>query len=108
MTAIATPTSFRGGLPLALRARSLSPPHPPVIDVDEPPVVGGDLLRGVLAPEVAVDEPLQRIPPDRATDLEPDVPRHARTHPQPVIDRGVVGPAAEHHTRHAVAALAPC
>src|SRR5262245_31170067 len=77
-----------------------------VVDVDEPPVVGGDLLGGVLPREVAVDEPLQRVPPDRTTDREPDVAGHARAGPQPVVDRRVVRAAAQDDA-HAAIAPAP-
>ena len=48
-----------------------------VVDVDEAPVVLGDLVRSVFALDVPVDVPLQRVPPDRPADGEANVPRHS-------------------------------
>ena len=63
--------------------------------------------RGLLARHRAVDEALQRVPPDRPADREPAVAGDAARRAQPGVDRRVVGTTTEHHARHAVAAADP-
>src|SRR5437879_5013271 len=73
------------------------------VDGDHPLVALGDARRGGLAVHLAVDEGLQRVPPDGPADGEPDVAGHAGAGPQPVLHRLIVRAAAQHDTGHAVA-----
>src|SRR5262245_14624783 len=86
---------------------AMTPPLGSVVDVYETLVVGGDLLGGLLAAGAAVDERLQRIPPDRAPDREADVPGRAAPAPPPRAARLVVGPAPQDHAYDAVAPVPP-
>src|SRR3954462_10588424 len=72
----------------------------------EAQVLVGDLLRGVAPLDRAVEEPLERVPPDRAADREPDVALHRRAGAQPLVDLAVARSAAEHDADHVVASLA--
>src|SRR5262245_32764236 len=77
-----------------------------VIDLDETLVVVGDLLSRRLALQVARQEALQGVPPDRAADREADHALDRRGLPQPVVDLVVAGAAAQQHRDDALATLA--
>src|SRR3712207_6737165 len=68
-----------------------------LVDLDEPQVVVGDLLRRRRALEVAAQEALERVPPDRAPDGEADEALDRRRLAQPVVDLLVAGPAPQQH-----------
>src|SRR6266516_1870943 len=74
----------------------------PFVHVHESPIVRADPIGGLASREVAVYERAERIPPDRAPDREPHVAGNPRAHPEPVIDRGVVGAPAEDDAGDAV------
>src|SRR3989442_7835322 len=78
-----------------------------LVDLDEAQVVLGELLGRRLALEVAVQEGLQRVPPDRAPDREADEAGHRRGLLEPVVDLLGARAAPEQHADHAVAAAAP-
>src|SRR5271154_1112606 len=74
-----------------------------LIDPDEAQVVLGDLARARGPLDLAIHVGLQRVPPDRASDREPDEAVDGSRLCEPVVDLGVVGPAAEDHAGDAVA-----
>src|SRR2546423_15525741 len=78
-----------------------------LVDLDEVQVVLGDLPGRRLALEVAVQEPLQRVPPDRAPDREADEALDGRGLLEPVVDLVGARTAPEQHADHAVAPVAP-
>src|SRR3954451_10337799 len=69
-----------------------------LVHAHEVQVVVGDLLRRVATLERAVEEGLQRVPPDRATDREADVAVDLRARAQPLLDLLARRAAADHHT----------
>ena len=77
-----------------------------VVDLHEAQVVVGDLLGGRGALEVAAEEALQRVPPDRAADREADEALDAGRLAQPVVDLLVAGAAAQQHALDVLAAVA--
>src|SRR5689334_19627298 len=77
-----------------------------LIDAHEAQVVVGDLLCRVAALDGAVEEALQRVPPDRAADREADVALHRSARTQPLVDLLVARAAPEHHAHDVLAALA--
>src|SRR3954469_14588455 len=77
-----------------------------LVHAHETQVVVGDLLGGVGALDLAVEEALERVPPDRAADREADVALHGRARAQPVVDLLVARAAPEHHTDDIFASLA--
>src|SRR5436190_19476604 len=74
-----------------------------LVNRHEAQVVVGDLVRCLLALEAAVEEALQRIPPDRAADREADVTVDRRAGPQPLVDLLGRGAAPQNDADHAVA-----
>src|SRR5881392_4132949 len=79
----------------------------PLVDLDEAQVVLGDLIGRRLALEVAVEEGLQRVPPDRPPDGEADEALHRRRLLEPVVDLLGARAAPQQHADDAVAAAAP-
>src|ERR687896_2401660 len=77
-----------------------------VVDLDEPQVVVGDLLGRGRTLETAVEEALERVPPDRAPDREADEALDRRSLAQPVVDLLVGRAAPEQDADDALAALA--
>src|SRR5439155_20089971 len=78
-----------------------------LVDVDDPPVLVRDLAGGRVPPQGAPGVALHRVPEDRATDGEAAVAIHRRGGPQPLVNLGVVGAAAEHDAGHPVAPVGP-
>src|SRR5687767_9644741 len=76
------------------------------VDAHEAHVVVRDLLGGVLALEVPVQEALESVPPDRAADREAGVSLHRGPLAQPVVHLLVVRATAQDHADHAVATVA--
>src|SRR5215208_2230150 len=77
-----------------------------LVDLHEAQVVVRDLLRRSVALERAVEVALERVPPDRAADREPDVAVHRGARAQPAINLLVARPTPEHHADDLVATLA--
>src|SRR4051812_20353773 len=77
-----------------------------LVDAHEVQVVVGDLLGGGIALERAVEERLERVPPDRAADREADVALDRRAGAQPLLDLLGAGAAAEHDAHDVLATLA--
>src|SRR4051812_7757736 len=77
-----------------------------LVDPDEAQVVVGDLVGRGLALEVAVEEALQGVPPDRATDREAHEALDRCRLLEPVVDLLVAGAPAEQDADDAVAAVA--
>src|SRR5215213_7848177 len=77
-----------------------------VVDLDEAQVVVRHLLGGRVALQVAGEEALEGVPPDRAADGEADEALDGRRLAQPVVDLVVGGSAAEQHADDVLAALA--
>src|SRR5215213_6133945 len=76
-----------------------------VVDLDEAQIVLGDLV-GLLGAVPAVQERLERVPPDRAADREADEALDRRGLLEPVVDLLVGGAAAQEHALDVLAARA--
>src|SRR3954469_20390262 len=74
-----------------------------LVNRHEAQVVVGDLVRCLLALEAAVEEALQRVPPNRAADREADVAVDRRAGAQPLVDLLGRGAAPQNDADHAVA-----
>src|SRR4051794_18496766 len=73
-----------------------------VVDLDEALVVVGDLLGRLGALDALVEVALERVPPDRAADGEPDEALHRRGGAQPLVDLVVARSTAEEHADDAL------
>src|SRR5271155_503212 len=68
-----------------------------LVDPDKAQVVLGDLARAGRPLDLSIDVGFQRVPPDRASDREPDEAVDGSRCRQPLVDLGVVCATAEDH-----------